>query len=152
MDKPLSNTDFAEQLGIDVTSASRLRNGTRKPGGDLLAKIIDTFGLPAHEALAAYRSGAGAFGRYLDERVFGRTPDQAKADNARIREGQAKAADRLCPASNTYLDRDTAQLQGVAKIDCPTCGRPDTTVHGNGLIHAHQRWIAPVAEPEAIAS
>ncbi len=94
MDAPVSNTRFAKLVGVDITTASRLRNGFRLPKPDLFARIVRVFELDAAEATRAYGAGADAFGEYLDTRVFGRTREQRQADLQKIRAGQAAALTR----------------------------------------------------------
>lgn len=61
---------FAKKTGCHFTTASRLRSGHRLPSGRLLSRIVDSFGLKADEALAAYTGGEEKFGEYLRENVF----------------------------------------------------------------------------------
>jgi len=95
MAERVSNIGFADRVGIDISTASRLRNGFRLPKPELFARIVREFELDAAEATRKYGEGARAFGRYLDETVFGRSEDEAKADLQRIRDGQAAARARM---------------------------------------------------------
>lgn len=70
----MTNKAFASEIGVTDSYASYLRNGQRLPSGDLLVKIILTFDLPRDPAMNAYREGATAFGKFLQERVFDGEP------------------------------------------------------------------------------
>jgi len=53
--------------------ASRLRNGKRRPSGELLIKIIHEYELDYEDATKAYTHGAPTFGAYLRSTVFNPT-------------------------------------------------------------------------------
>lgn len=94
MTERVSNIEFAKAVGIDISTASRLRNGFRLPKPELFAKIVQVYELDAAAATRAYGAGAEAFGRFIDEKVFGRSKAEADADLERIRRGQAAARAR----------------------------------------------------------
>lgn len=65
-----SNTEFAEKVGIHFTMASRLRNGQRLPGADLMYRISTEYDIPMEELARARDQGPGEFGRLLRDRIF----------------------------------------------------------------------------------
>ena len=74
----VTNAAFAQRVGCNYTMASKIRNGTRRPSGGLLTRIILAYELDAEQAIEAYAGGPVVFGDYLTEHVF-KAPD-AMAD------------------------------------------------------------------------
>lgn len=66
----LSNQQFADRVGCDFTTASRLRNGQRRPSVALMTRISEEFGLPLDELVDAHNQGPKAFGKLLTLKVF----------------------------------------------------------------------------------
>lgn len=64
----VSNREFADMVGCDYTTASRIRNGKRKVSLKLFNKIITVFKLDCDEALSAFEKDQ--FGPFLQENVF----------------------------------------------------------------------------------
>jgi len=69
MNRVTTNFEFADRVGCDFTTASRLRNGQRLPSRDMLSRIIKAFDLDPAEALTASEDPA-TFSAYLREHVF----------------------------------------------------------------------------------
>jgi len=129
MDAPVSNAQFAKLVYVDLTTASRLRNGLRLPKPDLFSRIIRVFGLSAEEATIAYGAGASKFGEYLDTKVFGRTPEQRQADLQRIRDGQARNDGYRCSRSGTQVGGNDGRRS------CSGCGRNIAVRRGRVSVH-----------------
>lgn len=68
----MTNEEFAEKVGIDYTTASRLRNGRRLPSGQLLVRIHDEFRIPWQRLMEAYAKGPAVFSELLGRVVFKR--------------------------------------------------------------------------------
>lgn len=69
----VTNVQFADQVGIHYTMASRLRNGERKPGLSTVIATWKAFDLSCSEVLgwlAAIDDGPVASGRWLREHIF----------------------------------------------------------------------------------
>ena len=66
----LTGAAFAQRVGVDYTTASRLRNGNRLPSLRLFARIVREFGLDSDFALAAFEKGPEVFGAFLRRYVF----------------------------------------------------------------------------------
>ena len=66
----VSNTEFAERVGVHHSTVSRLRSGERLPSGHLLTRIVAAYDLDKAEAMDAYAQGEEAFARFLGARVF----------------------------------------------------------------------------------
>ena len=64
---PMTNEDFAEQLGITESYASYLRTGGRKPSAAVLVKLSTIFHLDANALMDAYQRDHGNMARYLGE-------------------------------------------------------------------------------------
>lgn len=61
---------FASRVGCHFTTASRLRAGLRRPGEELLGKIVGTYELNPAEAFHAYTTSKEAFGAFLRDNIF----------------------------------------------------------------------------------
>lgn len=66
----VSNMEFAQEVGIHFSMASKLRHGHRAPSLETLLKIKKRYGLPADDILDAAAGGPEAFGAYLRKQVF----------------------------------------------------------------------------------
>lgn len=66
----ISNGEFAKATGCSVSMASRLYNGRRLPGADLLAVISEVYGIPLADLHAARNQGPAFMGKILREQVF----------------------------------------------------------------------------------
>lgn len=64
----ITNPEFARRVGCHFTMASRLLNGHRLPGIDLMERISAEFEIPIEDLLAARRDGAAAMAALLRER------------------------------------------------------------------------------------
>lgn len=73
----LTNQEFADRTGCDFTTASKIRNGQRLPGGRLLFRTIFEFSLDAREAGAAYLRGRNEFAEFINRAVFNPPGDEA---------------------------------------------------------------------------
>lgn len=65
----MTNTEFGRRLGIHFTTASRIRNGKRKPSVAVLQKISREFDISLDSLVAAHTSGgqslASLLARYI---------------------------------------------------------------------------------------
>lgn len=68
-----SNREFAEKLEIDISFASKLRNGQRLPSLNLMQKISWAYDIPLKELTDTYFKGRIEMGRFLRARVFDET-------------------------------------------------------------------------------
>lgn len=66
--QPKTSAQFASDVGIHYSMASRLRSGERRPSYELLIRITDKYGLDLADAVRAAHDNE--FGRFLDDRVF----------------------------------------------------------------------------------
>lgn len=66
----VTNENFANQIGVHFTMASKLRNGHRMPSIPTLIRIWQAYGLDGNELLAAASQGEESFGRFLRSRIF----------------------------------------------------------------------------------
>lgn len=66
----MTNREFGEHVGVDHTTASRLRSGKRLPSCGLFIRIVTTFDLDWDKAAKAYLRGSDAFGALLRDYVF----------------------------------------------------------------------------------
>lgn len=73
-----SNTTFAERVGCDHTTASRLRSGHRMPSPDMLNRICDAYELDKAVALTKYGEGRDAFSAWLRASIFGGDPPEVE--------------------------------------------------------------------------
>lgn len=69
---------FSARVGCHISTASRLRAGERLPSRELLARVVNVYGLNREDAFDAFTSGPDAFGSFLRDRVFTVTVDGAK--------------------------------------------------------------------------
>lgn len=67
---PVTNDDFAAAVGVHFTTASKLRNGQRKPSLSLLHRIHEAYGISLELLVTTANEGAEAFGALLRKRVF----------------------------------------------------------------------------------
>ncbi len=74
----LTNAEVAKRLGCSVSMVSKMRNGNRRPGGDILCKLVTEFGLEPMAAMHAY-SSADRFGKFVERQVFARARMGARA-------------------------------------------------------------------------
>lgn len=88
----LTNPQFAEHVGCDFTTASRIRNGYRLPSLSLFARMVAHYHLDANEAVLAYLAGRDVFREYLNDQVFDPTDEALKARERRARKARAMAA------------------------------------------------------------
>lgn len=69
----ITNTDFADAIGVHFTMASRLRNGDRKPGITTVIRTMQAYQLDPEEVtewLRAIDLGARQSGSWLRDNVF----------------------------------------------------------------------------------
>lgn len=69
----ITNTDFADAVGIHFTMASRLRNGERKPGLSTVISTIRAYHLDCDQIvgwLNAIDRGASYSGVWLRDNIF----------------------------------------------------------------------------------
>lgn len=66
-----SNREFARLTGCSAPMASRIRNGDRRPSGELAIRIRRAFKLDPIEHETAYLEGNFAYSDYLVDKVFG---------------------------------------------------------------------------------
>jgi transcriptional regulator with XRE-family HTH domain len=70
----ITNQEFAEHIGCHHSMASRLLNGQRLPGTDMLARIAEEYDIDVWELLDARQKGAPAFGKLLRTKVKPKAP------------------------------------------------------------------------------
>lgn len=70
----VTNREFAEATGCDDTMASRLRNGKRLPGADLLLRIHEAYQVPLDALHDARTRGRKAMGELLRNSIFDVNP------------------------------------------------------------------------------
>lgn len=73
----LTNQEFADRTGCDFTTASKIRNGYRRPGIDLFVKTVQEFDLDPREAVLAFARGREAFKEFINRTVFDPPGDPA---------------------------------------------------------------------------
>lgn len=66
----VTNQEFAEATGCDSTMASRLRNGHRLPGADLLHRIATEYEIPLELLHQKRDEGCEAMGAFLRDAIF----------------------------------------------------------------------------------
>jgi transcriptional regulator with XRE-family HTH domain len=66
----LTNPRFAELTGCDFTSASKIRNGHRRPSLELFMRMMIVFNVDANDAVDAWKRGPRAFTDFLNEMIF----------------------------------------------------------------------------------
>lgn len=59
-----TNSEIASELGLDHTTVSRLRSGTRRPSVEVAERILDMYAKPAQ-----FPGGMAAFSASGDEQV-----------------------------------------------------------------------------------
>jgi len=72
----ITNSDFADSVGLHFTMASRLRNGERKPGLSTVIATIRAYDLSCDEILdwlSAIERSAHASGQWLQKNIFSRS-------------------------------------------------------------------------------
>lgn len=67
---PVTNGEFARDIGVHFTMASRYRNGRRIPSTQVLSRIARTYDLPIDELVGAATAGHDKFGQYMREHLF----------------------------------------------------------------------------------
>lgn len=73
---------FADRVGCHFTTASRLRNGQRMPGRELLGRIVEEFDLDPQETLRIFtREDPEEFGEYLRANVFTTSEEDEGGDS-----------------------------------------------------------------------
>lgn len=77
---PVTNHQFANDVGCNYTMASRLKSGHRLPSATMLGKICKAYGLDEGEALRAHTQGAEVFSAWLRKKVFERDEEDEHAD------------------------------------------------------------------------
>lgn len=65
----ITNTEFASRIGCSESMASRLLNGQRVAGLDLMQAIHEQYRIPWAKLLEARNAGPEAFGELLRSRV-----------------------------------------------------------------------------------
>lgn len=65
----ITNEEFGNRIGVSHSMASRIRNGRRLPGTQVLWAIHREFGIPVEELMAAHQDGPTAFGELISGRV-----------------------------------------------------------------------------------
>jgi len=80
--RPLSETlqEFATKVGCSVSTASRIKDGSRMPGRLLFNKIVEQYDLNPIEALHKFCGPKDEFGSYMRKAVFKITNEDLKAD------------------------------------------------------------------------
>lgn len=74
---------FADRVGCHFTTASRLRNGQRMPGRELLGRIVEEFDLDPQETLRIFtREDPEEFGEYLRSNVFTTSEEDEGGDSS----------------------------------------------------------------------
>jgi transcriptional regulator with XRE-family HTH domain len=66
----LTNQEFAQRTDCDFTTASKLRNGKRRPGIELFIRMIMEFDLDPKEAVLAFARGRASFRDYINRTIF----------------------------------------------------------------------------------
>ena len=66
--RPTTGAQFAYDVDISYSMASRLRSGHRRPSLELLIRITEKYELDLEGAVRA--ANAGTFGTYLEKHVF----------------------------------------------------------------------------------
>jgi hypothetical protein len=66
----MTNYEFAERVGCDFTTASKLYWGKRMPSAGVLVGIYNAFHLDGNELLDAYSGGPTVFSAFLRSKVF----------------------------------------------------------------------------------
>lgn len=73
---------FADRVGCHFTTASRLRNGQRMPGRELLGTIVREYDLDQNEVFAIYtREDPEEFGAYLRDKIFEKSVEDESDEN-----------------------------------------------------------------------
>lgn len=73
INKAVSNTDFANRVGVHYTFASRLRNGQRVPSMATVTAIREAFGLTGKQTtdmMDAIAQGPSVFGEWVNTNLF----------------------------------------------------------------------------------
>ena len=73
IDKAVSNTDFANRVGVHYTFASRLRNGQRVPSMATVTAIREAFELNSKQTtdmMDAIAAGPADFGYWVNDNLF----------------------------------------------------------------------------------
>lgn len=73
INKAVSNTDFANRVGVHYTFASRLRNGQRVPSMATVTAIREAFELTGKQTtdmMDAIAQGPSAFGEWVNTNLF----------------------------------------------------------------------------------
>lgn len=81
----ITNTEFAERVGLHHTMASRLRNGERLPSLPTFIRTMRAFELDCDETLEwldAVAKGSEASGAWLRQHVFSPRADAASLPEA----------------------------------------------------------------------
>ena len=73
----ITNQEFAERVDCSHSMASRLLNGQRLPGFDLLVRIGNEFEIPWDVMVDARTSGPAEFGKLLRARALPRAAEVA---------------------------------------------------------------------------
>lgn len=74
----INNHEFANAVGCDHTTASRLRSGQRRPSAKMLLRICSAYNLDEGIALRNLGEGAEQFSTWLRQEVFDK-PDEQEA-------------------------------------------------------------------------
>lgn len=78
--KGMTNEQFAQKVGCDYTTASRLRNGQRLTSVSVLVKIADEWDLDLEELVRVHDSGKENFGEFLRLHVFSQEVEDDPAE------------------------------------------------------------------------
>lgn len=65
----MTNVEFGAAVGCHHSMASRIRNGHRLPGVDLMTRISEQFDIPMSTMLKARKAGPGEMAKLLGKRV-----------------------------------------------------------------------------------
>ena len=66
----VTNEQVADRIGVTDSYVSYLRNGKRKPSGDVLVNLILEFKLDPVAAIDAFHKGEEDFGKFLRDNIF----------------------------------------------------------------------------------
>ena len=68
----MTNQELADAIGVSASMASRLRNGHRLPGVEVLGKLAEYLDVDLERMVAAHAQGTQAFGVLVRGRLLER--------------------------------------------------------------------------------